>query len=59
MIDQMIHRGHPRAVEGKGLAIVNLTSQYFANLYLSPLDHFIKKSLDLMGKEKEDGLKII
>ena len=44
-----IHRGHPRAVEGKGLAIGNLTSQYFANLYLSPLDHFIKQTLRIKG----------
>lgn len=28
---------------GKGLPIGNLTSQYFANLYLSPLDHFLKE----------------
>jgi len=29
----------------KGLPIGNLTSQFFANLYLNPLDHFIKKIL--------------
>jgi hypothetical protein len=29
----------------KGLPLGNLTSQYFANLYLSPLDHFITESL--------------
>lgn len=27
--------------DGKGLPIGNLTSQFFANLYLSPLDHYI------------------
>lgn len=27
--------------EGKGLPIGNLTSQYFANLYLSDLDHYV------------------
>jgi len=31
--------------EGKGLPIGNLTSQYFANAYLSPLDHYIKETL--------------
>lgn len=30
-------------VEGKGLPIGNLTSQYFANYYLSSLDHTIKE----------------
>jgi hypothetical protein len=30
---------------GKGVPIGNLTSQFFANLYLSPLDHFILEQL--------------
>jgi retron-type reverse transcriptase len=29
----------------KGLPIGNLTSQFFANLYLDPLDHFVKEVL--------------
>jgi len=29
---------------GKGIPIGNLTSQYFANYYLSPFDHFFKES---------------
>lgn len=29
----------------KGLPIGNLTSQFFANVYLNPLDHFIKETL--------------
>jgi hypothetical protein len=29
----------------KGLPLGNLTSQYFANLYLSSLDHFVKETL--------------
>lgn len=29
----------------KGLPIGNLTSQFFANVYLNPLDHFIKEQL--------------
>jgi retron-type reverse transcriptase len=33
----------------KGLPIGNQTSQFFANLYLSPLDHFIKETLHVHG----------
>jgi retron-type reverse transcriptase len=32
-----------------GLPMGNLTSQFFANLYLSPLDHFIKEQLQVKG----------
>lgn len=32
-------------IPGKGLPIGNLTSQYFANFYLSELDHFAKETL--------------
>lgn len=35
--------------EGKGIPIGNLTSQLFANLYLSELDHFVVKRL--VGRE--------
>lgn len=35
----------PNNEGGKGLPIGNLTSQYFANLYLSPLDHHLKDYL--------------
>ena len=31
--------------KGKGLPIGNLTSQFFANVYLDPLDQFIKREL--------------
>ncbi len=31
--------------KGKGIPIGNLTSQYFANYYLSEMDHWIKESL--------------
>lgn len=31
--------------EGKGIPIGNLTSQYFANYYLSGMDHWIKETL--------------
>lgn len=33
--------------KGKGLPIGNLTSQFFANLYLNELDHFIKHGLSI------------
>ncbi|MBO6131114.1 MAG: group II intron reverse transcriptase domain-containing protein [Treponema sp.] len=36
-------------VEGCGLPIGNLTSQFFANLYLSPLDHFVIEKLKVKG----------
>lgn len=31
----------------RGLPIGNLTSQFFANLYLNPFDHFVKRQLKL------------
>jgi hypothetical protein len=34
---------------GRGVPIGNLTSQYFANLYLAPLDHFILEKLKPAG----------
>lgn len=33
----------------KGLPIGNLTSQFLANVYLNPLDHFIKQALRIHG----------
>lgn len=33
----------------KGLPMGNLTSQFFANLYLSPFDHFVKETLQIKG----------
>ncbi|MBI4946552.1 MAG: reverse transcriptase [Bacteroidetes bacterium] len=33
--------------DGKGLPIGNLTSQYFANHYLSVADHFVKEKLEI------------
>jgi RNA-directed DNA polymerase len=56
--ENVIHRGHPEtfaqvpqykrlanAPEGKGLPIGNLTSQFFANVYLNELDQFVKHRL--------------
>lgn len=34
---------------GRGIPIGNLTSQYFANIYLSTLDHYIKEKLNISG----------
>ncbi len=36
---------HGAETPGKGMPIGNLTSQIFANLYLDPLDHFVKETL--------------
>jgi RNA-directed DNA polymerase len=36
-------------VNGKGLPIGNLTSQFLANVYLDPLDHFIKEQMRIKG----------
>lgn len=33
--------------ENRGVPIGNLTSQYFANHYLAPLDHFVKEELKI------------
>jgi len=35
--------------EGVGLPIGNLTSQFFANVYLNPFDHFIKQDLGVQA----------
>jgi len=35
--------------EGCGIPIGNLTSQYFANQFLAPLDHFIKEKMKIRG----------
>lgn len=35
--------------QGKGIPIGNLTSQYFANMYLGYLDHYIKHTLRFKG----------
>lgn len=37
------------ALRPRGLPIGNLTSQFFANVYLNPLDHFIKHALGVRG----------
>jgi retron-type reverse transcriptase len=39
------HKSLLHAPEGKGLPIGNLTSQFFANIYLNELDQFVKHGL--------------
>jgi hypothetical protein len=41
--------GSYRTAQGKGIPIGNLTSQFFANLYLSSLDHYILEKLHPAG----------
>ena len=47
ILDQIIdsYEAHPN----RGLPIGNLTSQYFANHFLAPLDHFIVENLQIKG----------
>jgi len=45
VLDRIIDYPLPGTLTGKGLPIGNLTSQYFANLYLGVLDHELKESL--------------
>ena len=50
--------GPEHAVRPKGLPIGNLTSQFWANCYLNPLDHFIQRELCCKGYVRyvDDGL---
>ena len=49
LLDRVIKHPLPGGTPGKGVPIGNLTSQYFANLYLGELDHFVKDRLGLPG----------
>ena len=49
MLDVVIDQPLPGSEMGKGVPIGNLTSQYFANLYLGQLDHFVKDKLRVKG----------
>ena len=48
------------ALPGKGLPIGNLTSQLFGNVYLNPLDHFIKREIKIRcyGRYVDDMLLV-
>lgn len=45
IVAERIIRAGGREPPGLGLPIGNLTSQFFANVYLDPFDHFIKEHL--------------
>jgi hypothetical protein len=42
---ETILENHKTEVPGKGMPLGNLTSQFFANLYLDEFDHFVKEQL--------------
>jgi len=49
LLDAFVDHTVPWTEPGKGIPIGNLTSQYFANFYLSGLDHLIKEYLRIEG----------
>jgi RNA-directed DNA polymerase len=49
LLDVFIDHPVPWTQAGKGIPIGNLTSQHFANFYLSGLDHLIKEYLRMEG----------
>lgn len=49
LIEVIVRHPVPRLPVGYGLPIGNLTSQWFANFYLSGLDHFAKEALRAPG----------
>ncbi len=49
LLDIIIDHEVPGNPLGKGIPIGNLTSQHFANLYLSELDHFVKEGRQIKG----------
>lgn len=58
LIDLFIDHPVPWTEPGRGLPIGNLTSQHFANFYLSGLDHHIKEDLGIGGyvRYMDDGV---
>ncbi|GAX60889.1 RNA-directed DNA polymerase [Candidatus Scalindua japonica] len=49
LIDTFIDHPVPWTEPGRGIPIGNLTSQHFANFYLSGLDHYVKEQLQIEG----------
>jgi len=49
VIEAIVRHPVPGLPPGRGLPIGNLTSQWFANFYLSGLDHFAKEALRAPG----------
>jgi len=44
---KIILTNHVTEIKGKGMPLGNLTSQFFANVYLSELDHYAKETLQI------------
>ncbi|NYZ76790.1 RNA-directed DNA polymerase, partial [Candidatus Micrarchaeota archaeon] len=42
---KQILKNHKTSIAGKGMPLGNLTSQFFANVYLNELDYFVKHKL--------------
>ena len=49
LVERILQLGVPGSPPGKGVPIGNLTSQYFANFYLDPLDRFLCRELRVAG----------
>ncbi len=49
LLDSIIDQPVPESQAGRGMPIGNLTSQHFANFYLTELDHYIKERLRVKG----------
>ncbi len=49
LIERIVRHQVPGQIEGCGLPIGNLTSQWFANTYLDGFDHFAKGGMHLSG----------
>lgn len=49
LLELIIDHPLPNGPLGRGVAIGNLTSQHFANLYLGELDHFVQDCLAVPG----------
>lgn len=43
---ELILKNHITKIAGKGMPLGNLTSQFFANVYLNEFDHFVKEKLN-------------
>jgi len=44
---KIILENHKTEIKGKGMPLGNLTSQFFANVYLSELDHYVKETMQV------------
>jgi len=44
---KIILENHKTEIRGKGMPLGNLTSQFFANIYLNELDHYVKETMQV------------